>query len=93
MRLALVLLAACGGSRPPVSPVLVEFRGGPAEAVVFVDDRRVGSLEEVTARGVKVSPGVHRVSVEAPGYLQWDREVTTETSTLRIEVRLGPVPD
>jgi hypothetical protein len=73
------------------------MKGGPPQATVTVDDQIVGSLELVAARGVALPPGVHRISVEAPGYLPWDKLVeakgTPVGTPLRLDVELVPIPD
>ena len=69
--------------------------GSPPNASVTVDDIFVGHLDFVSARGVALPPGDHRISVEAPGYLPWDRviEAKAETGPVRLEVHLIAVPD
>jgi hypothetical protein len=87
-------VVACG---PPVAPVTVSMRmaGGPPNASVTVDDIFVGTLEIVSKRGVALPPGSHRVSVEAPGHLPWDRiiEAKEGAGPLRLDVTLAPIPD
>ena len=86
------LLAACG---PPAQPrtVSVRMRGSPPDATVTIDDRIVGRLDVVSAKGVAVPPGKHRVSVERDGYLPWDKIVEASDGPLVLEVTLQPVPD
>ena len=44
--------------------------------------------------GAALPPGAHHVSVEAPGYLPWDRVVEAkEGAPLRLDVRLVKVPE
>lgn len=54
----------------------------PADAAVYLDDKFIGTAEEVgdLERGVKVSPGRHRITVARPGYRE---------KTVRIEVDSG----
>ena len=54
----------------------------PSDAAVYVDNRFVGTAEEVDSleQGVSISPGRHTVTISRPGY----REKTSE-----IEVREG----
>ena len=86
--------AACG---PPAAPRTVSMRmtGGPPNASVVIDDQFVGSLQLVASRGVALPAGVHHVTVEAAGYLPWDKSVEAKEGDgpLRLEVRLAPVPD
>lgn len=87
-------LVACG---PPAAPKTVSMRmaGGPANASVTVDDIFVGTLDVVSRRGVALPPGTHRVSVEAPGHLPWDKVVVAKEgeAAVRLDVKLVPVPD
>lgn len=82
---------------PPAAPktVSMRMRGGPPNASVTIDDRFVGTLDVVTRRGVALPPGTHRISVEAPGHLPWDRQVDAKEAEapLRLDVMLVPVPD
>jgi len=93
---AAVALAACG---PPQAPRTVSMRmqaaSGPPAASVTVDDQFVGTLEMVTQRGVALPPGTHRVTVEAPGYLPWDKLVEAKdgAGSVRVDVKLVPIPD
>src|SRR5207249_1571502 len=67
-----VPLTACGHA-PIVETVSMRMQGGPPNATVTIDERIVGSLDVIAARGVALPPGRHRVSVEAPGYFPWDQ--------------------
>ena len=87
-------LAACGPAREPRT-VSLRMVGSPPNATVTIDDIFVGRLDLVSARGVALPVGTHRVSVEAPGYLPWDRmiEAREGAGPVRLEVRLVAVPD
>jgi hypothetical protein len=69
------------------------MRGSPPDATVTIDDRIVGRLDMVSARGVAVPPGKHRVSVERDGYLPWDKIVEAGDAPLVLDVQLQRVPD
>jgi len=69
------------------------MRGGPPEATVTIDDQLAGSLDIVAARGVALLPGQHRISVEAPGYVPFDRIIEAKDAPVRLEVQLVPIPD
>ena len=58
------------------------IHAAPPDAAVYVDDRFVGTAEEVGAldRGVKVSAGNHTVTVSRPGYRE---------KTVRVDVEEG----
>ncbi len=93
--LAIVCLAAaCGPAREPAT-VSMRMIGSPAAATVTIDDIFVGRLDMVSARGVALPVGEHHISVEAPGYLPWDKVVEAREGRgpIRLEVRLTPIPD
>ena len=63
----------------------------PSDAAVYVDNRFVGTAEEVNSleRGVSVSPGKHTVTVSRPGFRDKTSEVTVDqgkTETLEISL-------
>ena len=88
-----IALAACGS--PSAKTVSMRVAGSPPNASVTVDDQFVGTLEVVSTRGVALPPGVHHISVEAAGFLPWDKVVEARegATPVRLEVRLVPVPD
>jgi hypothetical protein len=92
--LVALALVACG---PPAAPKTVSMRmaGGPPNASVTVDDIFVGTLDVVSQRGVGLPVGKHRVSVEAPGHLPWDKIVEAKEGAgpVRLDVKLVPIPD
>jgi hypothetical protein len=90
--LGCVALAACA---PPATPktVSLRLRGTPKNASVTVDDIPVGSLEVVSARGVALPPGVHHMTVVAPGYLPFDRRIEATEAPVTLDVVLTPIPD
>ena len=96
---ALALLFALAGVAcgPPAAPKTVSMRmvGGPPNASVTVDDMFVGSLDVVSRRGVALPPGTHRVSVEAPGHLPWDRVIEAKEGQgpVQFDVKLVAIPD
>ncbi|MBS2018015.1 MAG: PEGA domain-containing protein [Deltaproteobacteria bacterium] len=95
---ALVLLApavGCGAPAPKTVSMRVVSAGGPRGASVTVDDQFVGTLDVVAARGVALPPGKHRVTIEAPGHLPWDKliEAKEGDAPIRLDVKLVPIPD
>jgi hypothetical protein len=84
-----VIIASPGGSQT----VPLRFHGTPPDATVTIDDQRVGSLSLVTARGIRVLRGRHRISVEAAGYLPFDVAVEAKDAIVAVDVKLVPVPD
>ncbi|MDP9001065.1 MAG: PEGA domain-containing protein [Myxococcota bacterium] len=93
---AAALAIGCEPAKAPVQPtVSLRIRGAPLNATVIVDEEALGSLEFVAAHGVALPPGVHYVTVKAPGYFPWDREVDAKpgASAIALEVALTKVPD
>ena len=92
--LVALLLAACGPNGPGPT-VSMRMTGGPPNASVTVDDIFVGTLDVITRRGVALPVGSHRISVEAPGHVPFDRIVEAKEgdAPLRLDVKLVPVPD
>ena len=92
--LALALVAACGGGRG-AKTVSMRMTGSPKVATVTIDDHYVGTLDVVSARGIALPPGSHRISVESPGYFPWDKiiEAKEGEGPLRLAVELVRVPD
>jgi hypothetical protein len=97
----LALAAACAAcqvgfprsARPTAS---LHLHGKPADAVVTIDEERVGPLAVVEARGVALPEGRHQVTVEAPGFFPWDRLVEAKPSVekrIELTVELVPVPE
>lgn len=94
--LIFLCLFDCEPARAPNQPtVSLRMRGGPPDATVVVDDEPLGSLEFVAAHGVALPPGVHHVTVKAPGYFPWDHEVDAKPGSpvIALEVALTRVPD
>ena len=86
--------AACMPAASPSGPtVSLRMHGTPAMATVTIADQYVGPLQVVAARGVALPRGQHRISVEAPGYLPWDRLVEAKEEPVRLELQLVPVPE
>ena len=70
----------------------LQLRIEPPDAAVYVDDRFVGTAEEVNSldRGVAVSPGKHTVTVSRPGFK--DRIANVDVSaggTEKVEISLS----
>ena len=95
--LALMLVLAGQACGPPAAPKTVSMRmvGGPPNASVTVDDTFVGTLDVVSRRGVALPPGTHRVSVEAPGHLPWDKVIEAKEgqAPVHLDVKLVAIPD
>ncbi len=64
----------------------------PSDAAVYVDNRFVGTAEEVNSleRGIAVSPGKHTVTVSRPGFKDRTVDVNVQSGdTEKVEVSLG----
>src|SRR5262245_24309485 len=88
--IALALVAACA-EVPTTSSLRV--KGTPPDASVTIDDRYVGALAYVAARGVAMPPGKHRITVEKTGFFPWDRLVEAKGETVYLDVTLTRIPD
>lgn len=86
------VLAACG-PRASFRLQLARTERTPPDASVTIDEQYVAMLGEVTARGVRLPEGEHRITVEREGYFPWDRIVVSDGKPIRLEVDLVPIPD
>ncbi len=92
-----VVLAACPGCGPPlraaVSMSLSYAKPTPGDASVSIDEQYIGPLGYVSAHGVRLVEGEHRISVTKTGYFPWDRLVTSNREPIKLDVELEPIPD
>ena len=97
MLIALLALApACAPAKPPTTSLrLAPERGSPPAARVIIDDQELGPLIYVTEHGVAMPPGKHRITIEADGYLPYDREVDAGPGggLVKLDVTLVKRPD
>jgi hypothetical protein len=94
--LVLALVPACAPAKPPTTSLRVATaEAAPKGAHVIVDDQPLGTLEHVIERGVALPPGKHRITIEADGYLPWDREVDAgdRGGLIQLDVKLVKRPD
>lgn len=93
----ILAVAAALPSCAPLPPPTVSLRlnGNVRDATVTINDRYVGKLFFVTARGVALPPGRHRISVEKAGFFPWDSvvEVHEGDPPVQLDVALTPIPD
>lgn len=75
--------APAGEAALPAERGRLRFEVEPADAAVYLDDRYVGTGEELAglARGVPVSPGRHTVTVLRPGFTTRTVEVQAKPGT------------
>ena len=88
------LLSPCGArSAPPAPRGLLQVQITPAEARVYLDDRRVGSGRTLQARPLRLRVGRHLLSVRSPGFFPHEAQVRVladEPTELHID--LVPIP-
>jgi hypothetical protein len=89
---ATALVSGCGPSAS-FRLQLARTKRTPPDASVTIDEQYVALLGEVTARGVRLPEGEHRITVEREGYFPWDRIVVSDGKPIRLEVDLVPIPD
>lgn len=86
--------AACGPQpRAAVSMSMAYAKGTPADASVSIDEQYIGPLGYVSAHGVRLPEGQHRISVTKTGFFPWDRLVTAGLQPIKLDVTLEPIPD
>jgi len=63
------------------------------EALIFVDDRHVGSVASLKGRALALHPGARRIEVRSDGFFAFYRDVTlARGSHERLVVKLRRVP-
>ncbi|MEB2311955.1 MAG: PEGA domain-containing protein [Sorangiineae bacterium] len=95
LALVAVSATACGPGvgRAAVSLSLASPERATADASVYIDEEYVGPLGYVSARGVRLPVGKHRVTVQKSGYFPWDALVESDREPVHLDVRLVPIPD
>ncbi|MGA3124628.1 MAG: PEGA domain-containing protein [Polyangiaceae bacterium] len=89
-------MLGCFPAQSPVQrTVSLRIQGFTPEAAVMIDEEALGTLAFVATHGVALPPGVHHLTVQAPGYFPWDRTVEAKLGSplIRLNVILTPVPD
>jgi hypothetical protein len=90
------VLGACQPAQSPAkATVSLRIRGSPASATVIIDEEALGTLDFVAAHGVALPPGMHHVTVKAPGYFPSDTAVDAQpgSAPVALQIALIPVPD
>ena len=96
MRLALVLLIACGGSQTPASGVtredaILSIKSNVRDAQVYVDGRFVTPLD-AAGGGIAVTPGTHRFELRHEDYFSSYLELTLAKAERRkVTMELAPI--
>lgn len=94
--LAAGLLPACAGAKvaDPGPRGTVRFACRPTEAVLEVDETRLGPVGMFAERGLLLPPGTHRVVLRARDHFPEFRLIeVVEGELLLVEVALRPVPE
>jgi len=86
------LIQACGMQGRPTLPAHLRIVAEPATAAVYVDDRYAASAQVFDAQPRELSPGVHHITLEAPGFFPHDLELELPSGTTTVRIRLRAVP-
>jgi hypothetical protein len=73
--------ATARSTRAPRARSRLTIQAEPADAAVYVDDRFVGTADELSSmdRGIVVTPGKHTVTVSRPGYKDKSSDVDVDS--------------
>ena len=84
---------ATSSLRSAVTLEVNHTKATPRDASVYIDEQYIGPLYYVSAYGVRLPVGEHRVTVTKEGYFPWDRLVQADRKPLNLTVELVQVPD
>jgi hypothetical protein len=91
---AAAILSACGGAQKPAEPRgALRFEISPKEAIVEVDETRLGPASMLGKQGVLLKPGQHRVVVTLEDHFPEYRLVdivADEVATVKLELKPTP---
>ena len=90
--LSSALCSGCGMQGRPTLPARLRIIAEPATAAVYVDDHFVASAQVFDARPQEARPGVHHITLEAPGYFPHDLELDLPSGTTTVRIHLRPIP-
>lgn len=90
--LGTLVAGGCTVHRAAVTLSLSRHKGSPRDASVYIDEQFVGFLGVVSARGVRLPEGEHRLTVQKDGYFPWDQLVTSDRQPIRLDVQLQKIP-
>ena len=93
--LSCALLSACGGAQKPAEPRgALRFDVAPPEAIVEVDEARLGPASMLAKQGLLLKVGRHRVVVTLEDFFPEYRLVDVrENEVATLEVELTPAPE
>jgi hypothetical protein len=92
---AMLFLSGCAtmGLKSAVDLTMQPGKEAPGGALVYVDERYVGTLTAVAARGLRLPEGEHRITVEKVGYFPYDQVVVSDVDPIHLKVELLALPD
>jgi len=92
---ALLWCAGCPATPqpPPPPPGGLAFAGGPAEALVTINESLAGTIAQLAENPVHLQAGTYRVQVAAPGHFPWYGEIAVGETVETVTVELRPVPE
>ncbi len=95
--LASVFLVSCGGTQTPVDPGprgTVRFKCEPKDAVLEVDETRLGPVRMFEEKGLLLRPGRHRVVLSAKNHFsEMELIEVVEGKVTIVEITLREVPE
>jgi hypothetical protein len=71
----------------------LRLHGAPPDAIVIVDDQPIAPLRVVEKRGLSLTRGRHRISIEREGYFPFDRAIDAGDDPVQLDVQLTRLPD
>src|SRR6187551_907556 len=88
-------LSGCAtmGLKSAVSMKVERDPAAPKDALVYIDEQFVGTLDAVAERGVRVPEGEHRLSVEKAGYHPYDTLIVSDREPIFLKITLLKLPD
>jgi len=89
---ALLLTACAGTHKPRAAPAQLRVVAEPPSATVQVNERFVGAARVLDKRPARLSQGLKRVTVEAPGYFPHDLMLNLPAGVTTVNIKLRPVP-
>lgn len=81
------------GLQAAVSMKVERDPSAPKDALVYIDEQYIGTLDFVASRGVRLPEGEHRISVEKNGYHPFDALVVSDRQPIHLKISLLKLPD
>jgi len=78
--------------RPPPQAAELAVVAEPENATVYVNERFAGTAQVLADRPEVLSPGVHFVTIRAPGYFPHDLRLELPPGRTTVRIRLRPIP-